>query len=329
MPKLKIGQDVIFIGLHVKVGVPQEKGNDNSKQKEELDQKIAVMKSCIAKAISEASKKPSYKDAVKIFVAPEFFFQTSYGASSVENEHMAIVVNELVTFLSDQSPELTDWLFVLGSTTEYELKDGNVSLTDSNALPCNFTPTIKFDSVGHGNIRYVLKRWTSHIDYGRSTKIMDGQNVNSSPTNELTHHDQSKITPTVKGIIDCGKAVVGVEVCLDHAEKVLQKTDGSDKVQIQILSSGGMSPVTAALVPKCQWLFNVDSLRGLNSTNKSGNGVRLCQWNPPKLQDKTTGYNDVCVDGVHVDTVFQSDSTKLNNKKQPWLRVYDPVTIQP
>jgi len=244
------------------------------------EESAVLRASTLFKAVYETIPHKANDNVLKIFMAPEFYYQDNRGATLPTEGAMGTALNTFVDLLSKNLDRLgTNWLFVLGGGNEYT-NTGQVDDDGTNITPWNMTPVVMVRRNGSINIRTVLKQTTSHIDYGRNSAAytLGGRRRPNLTVGGFTHN-----VPRGQdghGFLNVDGVDVAIEVCLDYAADVIGSDPVARRAPIRLLSSGGMTFFDqngqSHLYGTNRLNFNVDCLRPLtNAGNRDSDAVVL------------------------------------------------------
>lgn len=265
-------------GVEKYVGLKGENTKD-------IDLRVGLVKIAIDTAKGAAKPSTQAEKILKIFITPEFFFRGHDGAYDMTSVHHAVQsLQETV-----KAEEWKDWLFVFGTILGQSAPALFPATPPALALPepiidptkpkeiYNFVLVQKggFPDAANApaNAHVIQKRKMSDIDFInkaplgskilRLTRVTDlPPNPAIDPTDELqkSEYDGSSIF-TRDGI------TFGIEVCLDHANYRLMKGKGKNKINIQLVTSCGMTINHGAIaVENSGYIFLCDGMTDGAST---------------------------------------------------------------
>lgn len=235
-------------------------------------QDIAARVALVKCAIDTANNGPALggSDTLKIFMMPEFFFRGTTGAYGMDSVQAA--VGALRKLASDDT--YTDWLFVFG-TIVGSAELGNVGwsrpLASSSVAkqPSALSEIYNFSLVQRGGTTnqrdglIVMKEFISDQDFiprpnglAQSAALPPGMLFADSVVSMVagengTGRENQVFSADGRGIFDCAGIRFGMEICLDHAAQRLSwspQTPGDQQVQVQLVSSCGMSRKSNSLI---------------------------------------------------------------------------------
>lgn len=234
------------------------------------------------------------KGPLNVFVVPEFYFRppTSgrllYQGDTYPLASSNTIFNALHGMFRDAG--FTDWLFVLGTVL------WNNDFADRVPAPGAGTPreqvhysnsAVVVTGGPKGQLFLVEKKIPSRIDGIPKIEYQPGVPVAAGPTNDpglRPVFQQWKVRK--EHVIDANGVTIGVEVCLDHDERVLRdvvEAWGTNEgppafpgVQLQILTAGGMTANRASFaMRKGGYLLRND---GAGSGGRASELFHVPEW---------------------------------------------------
>jgi len=226
-------------------------GNENVTK--DVNRRVEIMNDAIDSALA-SSDLVDAGDTMKVFVAPEFFFRGARGAYSISIVEESKPFHGLLDALENMvsGSKWDDWLFIFGTIT--------VGATDPKApddtMFMNFAPIVKG---GPGGKKFLaFKDAKSNIDFLNCTEhetVQGSKGKHKCDTvkhyTEIPGHAEEFLRTKGWEVVDYNYFTVdhirfGVEICLDHAQRSLQKSLqreelDPDGVQVQIITAAGMN----------------------------------------------------------------------------------------
>ncbi len=239
----------------------------------EKSKDIAERVKLVAKALEAAktSKETRQNDAatLKIYMMPEFFFRGRTGAYSMDE------VQEVVAALQDtvKDPnEWSHWMFLFGTIIGKSFETRKAGFFERLFGPKYVVDTTKPIEVynyvlaqkgGFGNVagagpaaaHAVLKEHLSGLDFIKSKKSSGGieweRVEHPKPAREAGTASEVQVKSyDGNSVFSQDGLTFGVEVCLDHAQKRLKSSQGLPAIDIQLVSSCGMSVKDKSIVAR-------------------------------------------------------------------------------
>lgn len=234
---------------------------------------IAERVKLVAKALEAAKKgkktRQDDSDTLKIYMMPEFFFRGGTGAYSMDE------VQEVVAALQDtvKDPnEWSHWMFLFGTIIGKSFETRKAGFFEGLFGPKYVVDTTKPIEVynyvltqrgGFGNVagagpaaaHAVLKEHLSGLDFIKASKSTGGIEWERVEHLEPAREAGTASEVQVKGydgnsVFSQDGLTFGVEVCLDHAKKRLKSSQGLPAIDIQLVSSCGMSVKDESIVAR-------------------------------------------------------------------------------
>jgi len=186
-------------------------------------------------------------NVLKIFVAPEFFWQPQKG--NYDAAHIKIICEKLAILAADDKYQ--HWMFVFGTM----IGDGT-QLPGGNLLPGNIHNIVYIQQGGRGGASYYsYKQHKSGIDFVLKEGTQDKGITIRSP-----YQDGLQLTldnvPSLLGnnapafFTMCG-IDFGLEVCLDHCCHFLKSNIGvKPRPSVHIITSCGMNITDTSVVAR-------------------------------------------------------------------------------
>lgn len=256
-------------------------------------------------AAGAAGEVNSSPDVLKVFIAPEFYFRSTWGGYTdlkyLNGEGAGRDANSIIGGLANavEDDKWKDWLFVFGTTVVaaapfvpddyYDPQTGQLNLKNFARLSGR-TAVVNVAFVQKGAFAdedertakavAVVKEFMSNIDWLRVQGIvLPPEKVAHFPAVGPGSYALEVNTPGGRGgggynggsIFMLDNITFGLEVCLDHRMKRLKRAwpqSGDFFVQLQLVPSGGMIIYpTSVAVPTGGLICNVDGLTARTTTN--------------------------------------------------------------
>jgi hypothetical protein len=246
---------------------------------DDVHQRVKLMAEAISNA-AESKEVNRSSDVLKVFIAPEFYFHSMWGAytelryfsGGLPGRDPDSVVGALAEVVKDE--RWKDWLFVFGTTvvaaSMFSLQDFKDPLTGrfSSSLLDQFfgrTAALNIAFVQKGGYDHedqrvakaiaIVKEHKSPIDYlkgqGTVVGLTDAMAAHYPAVGPGTYALEVNTPGGTRGggynggsIFMLDNIVYGLEVCLDHGKARLRRASpqaGDIFVQLQLIPSGGIT----------------------------------------------------------------------------------------
>lgn len=232
--------------------------NGPSDLKLDVEGRVKIMKEAVEAAYRRATNDST---TLKLFVAPEFFFrgpQGSYDLSSMlpyKNGTYAPIdgiARGLEGIVADE--RFVDWMFVFGTVIASDIaEDGKVEFFNFSPVYKGYDPKLTGKSIGMQFI--VPKKYVSAIDFLTSDRSPPPMEDPSNP--QLYDPKLMQIldaleedygyTPVKNNMLNMNGILMGIEICLDHAEYALRRSFGNwqkDPASVSIPGGGVPGSIT-------------------------------------------------------------------------------------
>lgn len=292
------------IGYQINTGTDFTSGPPKYRGMADVRSDIILRTNVLKDAIRVAAESPSLDGAaVKIFMAPEFFFRDATGAYPVES--VSDVPERMRAYTS--RPQFRNWIFVLGTALGYLKADAGVEVFNIALVQRGGT-----ESADAADCLLVYKEYISHVDFIRQfftalceccnppqpLRCSHSGNIAAKPwTDQLARQAQiaggvNPLVPTQgsrdlnsarkstgsensvsglggQGLFSMAGITFGLEVCLDHAMGRLRGAPSRGaQVQVHLIPSAGMTILDDRVVcMKDGLIFNVDPAQADLRTN--------------------------------------------------------------
>lgn len=221
----------------------------------DVEGRVEIMKEAVEAAYRKATNE---SNTLKLFVAPEFFFRGpdgSYDLASIlpydNGTYSPIdsIARGLEDIVADE--RFVDWMFVFGTVIASDVKeDGKVEFFNFSPVYKGYDPKITGKSVGMQFI--VPKTSVSSIDFLTSDRRPDPNSPQLYDNPKLISildalEEEYGYTPVKNNMLSMNGILMGIEICLDHAENALRRSFGNwtkDPASVSIPGGGVPGSIT-------------------------------------------------------------------------------------